>query len=149
MRLDGFNAEEIQPDSFDALPAGWYEVMIVESENKETKAGTGSYLQLTLEVVSGEHRGRKLWDRLNLDNPNSTAVEIAQKTLSAICRAVGVLRPQDSAELHDKLMLAKVISKKYEGEDRNEIKGYKEAGAKAPAASRGASSDVPAWKRGA
>jgi hypothetical protein len=68
---------------------------------KPNKDGTGSYLQLTFEILDGPHKGRLLWARLNLDNPNATAVAIAKAELSAICRAVGVLAPKDSVELHD------------------------------------------------
>jgi hypothetical protein len=97
-----FNAAKVEPQqSFDALPPGRYEVIISESEMKDTKAGTGQYLQLTWTVVGGQHEGRKLWSRLNLVNPNATAVSIAERELSAICHCVGILVPQDSEELHD------------------------------------------------
>jgi hypothetical protein len=97
-----FNAETVDPSfSFPALPAGKYLAAIVESEKKETKAGTGEYLELTLQVLEGEHKGRKLWSRLNLDNPNEKAVQIARAELSSICRAVNVMRPKDSQELHN------------------------------------------------
>ena len=36
---------------------------------KATKAGTGQYLQLGFQILDGPHKGRKLWARLNLDNP--------------------------------------------------------------------------------
>jgi hypothetical protein len=122
----GFNSEEVEPNiSFEALPADWYDVMIIESEMKETKAGNGHYLELKEQVISGPYEGRFVWDRLNLDNPNETAVQIARATLSAICRAVslGVLR--DSTELHNLPLQARVAQKLYEGEARNEIKGYR------------------------
>jgi hypothetical protein len=78
-----FNAAEVEPQqSFDALPPGRYEAIISESEMKDTKAGTGQYLQLTFTVVGGQHEGRKLWSRLNLVNPNATAVSIAERELS-------------------------------------------------------------------
>ena len=48
-----------------------------------------------------EFKGRNLWARLNLDNPNEIAVKIARAELSALCRAVGVLEPKDSVELHN------------------------------------------------
>ena len=76
-----FNAAAIEPQqSFDALPNGRYEVIITDSEMKETKAGTGAYLMLTMEVIGDtKHSGRKLWTRLNLVNPNATAVQIAER----------------------------------------------------------------------
>lgn len=137
--LSGFNAAEVDPtDSFTPVPAGDYPVVIVESEMKDTRDGKGQYLQLVLEVIDGNMKGRKLWDRLNLVNANSTAVEIAQKTLSQICHAVKLLQPQDSAELHGKPMKATVIVKDDPGYGpRNEVKGYKPVGgtdAPAPAA---------------
>lgn len=122
-----FNAREVKPNSFDPLPANWYVAIISASETKPTKNGQGSYLQLTLDIVDGEYKGRKLFDRLNLINNNSQAVEIARGTLSAICHAVGVLEPQDSVELHNVPLQVKVIVKKNAetGEMQNEVKGYK------------------------
>lgn len=155
MNLDGFNAENHEPSSYEPLPKGWYTVIITDSEQKPTKAGDGSYLQLTLEVVDGDHKGRLLWDRLNLDNPNDTAVQIANKNLSAICRAVGVMRPKSSEDLHNKPLAVRVIQKEFNGDTQNEVKGYK--GLRDPSASDAAPTtqptptsgrnDTPPWKR--
>jgi hypothetical protein len=125
--LNGFNAAEVDPtDSFTPVPAGDYPVVIVESEMKDTRDGTGQYLQFVLEVIEGPMKGRKLWDRLNLVNKNSTAVEIAQKALSQICHAVNVMTPNDSAELHGKpLQCSVVVKEDPQYGPRNEVKGYK------------------------
>jgi hypothetical protein len=124
--LNGFNAAEVEPRSaFEPLPAGEYEAIIEESEEKPTKDGRGSYLQLVVQVVAGDHKGRKLWARLNLNNPSQQAVEIARAELSAICRAVGVMNPQDSGELHNKPLVVAVKVREYQGEYQNEIKGWK------------------------
>ena len=99
--LNGFNATEVEPtSSFDPLPAGKYMAAITESEMKPTKSGSGSYLQLTFTILEGEFRGRVLWARLNLNNPNATAVKIARSELSAICHATGGMHVSDSEELH-------------------------------------------------
>lgn len=97
--LNGFNAEDFK-DEYAPLPAGRYTAMIVKSETKATKAGNGSYLSLEIDIVDGQYKGRKLFENLNLDNPNEQAVNIAKVTLANICRAVGVLHPKDSSELH-------------------------------------------------
>lgn len=126
-----FDSNGVDPrTSFDALPAGKYQAVIVASEEKETKAGTGSYLQLTLEIVDGEFAKRRVWDRLNLNNPNDQAVSIARATLSAICKAVNVPKLKDSTQLHDLPMTVKVTQRKNDqtGEMGNEIKGYEPAG---------------------
>ena len=54
MELNGFNAAAIEPAAtYEPLPAGNYSAVIVESEEEPTKAMTGSYLQLGLEIVEG------------------------------------------------------------------------------------------------
>jgi len=92
--LRGFDANQVEPSSdIDPVPAGKYLAVITESEMKPNKAGTGHYLQLTFAIIEDEHKGRFLWARLNLDNPNAVAVAIAKAELSAICRAVGQRHP--------------------------------------------------------
>ena len=125
--LNGFNANEVEPNSsFDPIPAGKYLAAITASETKPTKSGGGSYLELTFSILEGEYKGRMLWARLNLDNPNATAVKIARGDLSAICRAVNVMQPRDSVDLHNLPMVVSVKLKKRpdSGELSNELKGF-------------------------
>ena len=146
--LNGFNAAEVEPQvERELLPNGKYVAVVVESENKDNSAGTGSYLELVFEIVQGEHEGRRLWDRLNLHNPNSKAVEIARAQLSAICRAVGVLTPQDSQELHDLPLVVTVKCKprKDTGDLVNVVTGY--APKEEPAASSNTNGSAPPWKK--
>lgn len=153
MDLNGFDANNVDPNTtFDPLPAGWYKAVITESEEKPTKAMTGSFLQLKLEVIDGPHKGRTVFDRLNLNNPNGTAVEIAQRTLSAICRAVNVRTPRQSSDLHDKPMMVKLaVRPAANGFDaNNDVKGYEatdggSSSGEAKPASSGAA--TPPWKR--
>ena len=126
--LEGYDAGKYEPNGvFEPIPTAWYRAAIIESEMKDTKAGTGKYLELTLEVLEGPHKGRKVWDRLNLINPNQKAVDIARGTLSAICHAVDKMRPDDSAELHNIPLDVRVSAKvrKDNGEVGNEVKGYR------------------------
>jgi hypothetical protein len=138
-----FDAKTVEPNApLEALPAGEYRVQILQSEMRATKAGTGRMLWLDMEVLDGEHKGRHLYDQLNLINPNPTAEEIAQRTLSAICHATGRLEVSDSDELHFAPMLAKVVVKP---NGYNEIKGYKATGEKpTPPAKPPAFAVVPA-----
>jgi len=148
MQLDGFNAANVEPNApRDPIPAGWYKAVVSESIEKPTKAQTGSYLQLTLEVIEGEHAGRKVFERLNLKNPNAQAVEIAQRSLSGICRAIGVMTPRNSQDLHDKPMMIKVkVTPEQNGYSAgNEIAEYAEVQKASAPASGGA---TPPWKRG-
>lgn len=127
--LTGFNANQYDTDAIDAfepIKPGFYEAVIIDSEMRDTARGDGRYLMFTLQIIDGEHKNRRLWDRLNLVNPNETAVEIAKRTLASVCRAVGVLTPRDSSELHDKPLSIRVVQRKREdnGEIVNEVKAY-------------------------
>ena len=123
-----FNAEEVEPSSsFDPIPAGWYQAIINASEMKATRDGYGEYLSLTLQIIAGQYENRLVFARLNLKNANDKAVDIARKDLAAICRAVGVMSPQASEELHDKPLMIKVKVRPAQGEydASNDIAGYK------------------------
>lgn len=149
--LRGFDANNVEPaGDFEPIPAGKYLAVISESEMKPTKAGTGTYLQLTFQVIEGPFTNRLLWARLNLDNPNETARKIAQGELSAICRAISVLAPNDSVELHNLPLVIHVRCKKRTdtGEITNEIKGFsKKESPPPPPAAAAATNSTPPWKR--
>lgn len=160
MDLTGFNANEVEVrQSTDLLPEGDYKIAFIQGVETQTKAGTGSYLALTAEILEGEHQGRKLWERLNLKNQNDVARKIAEVTLGEICRAIGIVTPTHSDELLNKPMIARVIVKaptdrdKAAGYDRprNEIKAYEAAtnGASHADAKAGAAptASTPPWKR--
>jgi hypothetical protein len=127
MRLDGFNAGSVEPAKpRTTLPAGKYKCVITSSGEQPTKAMTGTMLKLQLQVIDGPHQGAMVFDQLNLNNPSATAMEMAQRTLSAICHAVGVIMPQDSSDLHNKPLRCKVVVRKSdEYGESNEVKAYK------------------------
>ena len=146
-----FDAVEVAP-SFEPLPAGNYKCVITDREQKSTKAQTGSYLQLKIEVIEGHYTGRVVFDRLNLVNPNATAVEIATRTLKSIGAALQVPL-HNSEELLDKPLMVKLaVRPASNGYDAsNDVKGYASAGAAtsataAPAAAPQAAA-APPWKR--
>jgi hypothetical protein len=147
--LNNFNANEVDStNDFDPIPAGKYLAMITGSQMKETKNKTGSYLELTFQVLEGEYKGRLLWARLSLTHSNEVTAKIARGHLSAICKAVGVLTPKDSVELHNLPLVINVKVKKRTDNDEltNDIRGFsKQQTAAAPAAVSKPS--VAPWKR--
>jgi len=149
--LNGFNANEVEPSvAFEPVPAGKYLAAITASELKTTKKGDGTYLQLEFNVLDGEFRGRKVWDRLCINHPNDLTQKIARGGLSAICRAVGVMQPKDSVELHNIPLVVTVKLKKRQdtGELTNEIKGYEAKGSAAGQPQQAPTADnTPPWKR--
>jgi hypothetical protein len=146
MSLLNFNASEVAPSiGFTPIPAGRYVAVINDSGMRPTKSGNGQYLQLEFEIIEGEHAGRRLWDRLNLENTNPEAVRIARADLSAICHAVNVLTPQDSVELHN-IPLVIVVKCKRNQDDEvvSEIKGYEAHAPAQPAEPAPAVAPAPA-----
>ncbi len=135
--LNNYNANDYEPTvAFDPVPAGKYLACVTDSEMKATKKGDGNYLQLEFTVLEGEYKGRKVWDRLCINHPKGITQKIARGTLSAICRAVGVMQPGDSMELHNLPLIINVKCKKRQDTDEmtNEIKSYSAKNPQQPAA---------------
>lgn len=154
-----FDANNVAPrEAFDVLPNGWYHCTITGADMTPTKAGDAEYLKIELEVDGNKHpqfASRKVWDRLNLNHEKQQTREIAQRTLSAICHAIGKLRITDTEELLGGQLVAKVVARAAkDGFDAsNDVKGYKSV-ADAPAAPAApAATAAPAagrtggWKR--
>lgn len=148
--LAGFDASTVEPaKGFEPIPAGDYVAMIIASEMKKTQGG-GQRLALTLQVIDGQYQNRKLFDNLNLVNNGenkATTEQIAKATLSAICRAVGKLTPNDSSELHHIPLRVRVgIGPDQYGNQQNVVKAYKprDAGPSLPVPPVQKSADVDA-----
>ena len=130
MAILNFNAALVAPDpgQQDIIPAGWYNAAITASELKPTKDGSGAYLELRFTVLDGDQKDKKVYARLNIQNANAKAVEIALAQLSAIAHAVHVLQVQDSSQLHGRPLKIKVKVRPADGqyEAANEIAAYKD-----------------------
>jgi hypothetical protein len=120
------------------IPPGKYNAVIVNSELKPTSKGDGHFLALTVVITQGPHANTEFVERLNIINPNQTAVEIAYKTLARIAEAVGMdTTPSDSVQLHNKPLIIEVeteAGKPYtkdgverQGKDKSFIKRYHSA----------------------
>lgn len=153
-----FDATQINPESeFEPIPAGTYIAKAVESEWKETSAGTGQYLQFRFDVIEGEYKGRCLFVRFNLKNPNPTAVKIASQEMSQFCHAANYLTPKDSSELHNIPVGLVVTCKDREdkpGTISNEIKKFvpkdevltpQSSPAQPPSTPQANSDETPGW----
>lgn len=119
-----FNAEAVAPSmGNEPFPKGDYIVAIVESEMKDTKAGTGKYIAFTMQLLEGSYKGRKLWINCNVKNPNPKAEQIGQGELSAICRACGRLNLTNLSQLHNIPFKVRVGTEVgFDGNERNVVK---------------------------
>ena len=117
-----FDATKIEAENtdFSPLAPGKYDAIISAAAEKSTKAGTGKYLSVEFTVTSVQNEGRRVWLNLNLVNPNPVAVEIAQKDLASLCKAIGVMQVSDESQLVDKALTIKVT---VDG-DRNNVKRF-------------------------
>jgi hypothetical protein len=123
-----FDASRVEPATgMDAIPAGWYNVMVDQSEMKPTRDGAGTRLNIRYVVLDGQYQGRKVFHGLNLQHSNPQTVEIAYKQLSALAHAVGVLQVADSQQLHNIPLKIKVKVRPAEGnyDEQNDITQWK------------------------
>lgn len=97
-----FDASKVEPNKpFEPLPKAWYPVQMVDSDVIPTKAEGGKQFRFELEVISGEYKGRKIFDGYNTANKNPVAEKIGQGQLAALCAAVNVMTFKDTKELHN------------------------------------------------
>jgi len=129
-----FDSSTVAPreNNYELLPIGDYVAQVTESEIAPLKSGNGQCLKLTVTVLQEGYNGRKIFCRLNVQHSNATAEQIAQQQLRELCDSIGVVRMQDTVELHNKPFTARVKIRKStdpQYSDQNEISGFKPAGA--------------------
>jgi len=135
------------------VPAGEYPAIMIESEKVATKASDGHYLKTQWQIVKGEFQNRRIFCNFNLWlNPSKElAIQIGKGQFSECCRAVNVLNPKDSSELHNKVCIVKLkIVKDDQYGDKNEITKFAPVGKQAaPAeqlqAASASTSDANPW----
>ena len=116
-----FDPGSVEPmTDFAVLPPGKYIVLIEKAEVQATKARDGHFMYLELKVLAGQHKERKLFDRINLHNKNKTCVEIGMRCFAALAQAIGLQAVTDDAQLINQQVVAHV---KVKGE-YNEIRTY-------------------------
>jgi hypothetical protein len=108
------------------LPAGEYTCICESAEVQQTKAGTGQFLNCAFQIIEGQLKGRKFFERFTLENPNSDAVRIGHEQLTRLCKALGMSRLTATEQLLDKPVKVKlgVKQRKDTGEDQQVVKSY-------------------------
>jgi len=147
--LTGFDASQFEPlPPSGPVPPGKYVAVITASDLKSNRAGNGRYLELVFTITEGEYAGRQLRQRLNLSHPNPVAVKLAHAELAAICRAVGILTPRDSVELHNHPLVIRVGHRQRPdtGETTNTIIGYEKKDSLS-GQSQQRQTNTPPWRR--
>ena len=122
--MSPFDASTVQPDSSpQILPVGTYNVMIEDSEIKQTSNGNGYYLRLSIKCIEGVNEGRSGFMYILIGVESEKARELAFKMLSSVCRATGQMMLSDSRQLHGHVIRVEVA---LQAEGRGGEKGYTE-----------------------
>jgi hypothetical protein len=147
-----FDPSTIEPaEQFERgpIPPGTYAASILDAELKDTKSGSGQYINVTLEITTGDFSGRRVWHVLNVVNQSAQAESIGRQELAGLCSAIGLDKMKHIEDLigHD-VQVEIGIDKK--DATRNRVYGYK-AGAKAapkaaPQPAQASAAPRKAWK---
>jgi stress-induced morphogen len=131
--------EEVALDTYENIPDGEYPVVIESAEAKPHADGHGKRLSFKVRIVSGEYRGRTLYDGLSVVHRNEMAQQIALKKLKTLIEVSGG-KAQKPSDLVGVEVVAKIgMSKGSNGyEPKNEVKAYRKPGA----------SSAPSWLGG-
>jgi hypothetical protein len=80
---------KVKESGFAPIPEGEYPIIIDDAEVKETRDGTGEYINAKLKILGGDYDGRILFTMFNIKNNNVKAVEIGLSQLKTFCRLSG------------------------------------------------------------
>ena len=122
--------QERPQKEFGLIPDDTYTAVVVESDVRDTQAGTGKYTELTFQIIDGPCSNRMLWQKFNLINPSVDAVRISRDHWCAFLKAVGVVNPQNTDETHNiplQIRIGHSLNKK-KNKDENKIFEYFKAG---------------------
>jgi len=145
-------ADQIPDQDFQPIPDGVYNAEIKTAEMKNTKDGTGQYINLALTVLGPTHAKRIVFSMINIVNKNPEAEEIGLRQLKELRIACGIASLRDTDELIGKTLKIKVKTRKDENYgDKNVVASYMSASGgsmPAPGQSTPASTgSAPPWAK--
>lgn len=124
-----FNQNEMpeSQNNFDPIPAGWYSATIAGAELKDTKSGTGQYINVRYDITGPSYEGRVVFGMLNIRNQNPTAEQIGHQQLGELMRAIGLAAVQDTDQLigGSCMIKVKVRAATDQYEASNEVAGWR------------------------
>lgn len=132
----GIDWTTVKSSNFEPLPEGDYIVAITGVDTKPTRAGTGTILKIEHTVTNGAYEGRKIWNNLNIENPNPVAENIGRSQLKGLIIAVGLtLETFDTDQLNGKFLIAHIEVEADTGwGEQSKIRYYKAATTKSVSA---------------
>lgn len=144
MFLDLSNVEEQK--GFEVVPQGDYLVIVDDAQVKDTKSGTGAYINVKFLITEGEYKNRAIFNMFNIKNDNQQAVKIGLEQLKAFLKISGYKTPESIESVTDLIGLtatAVVKNKKDDYGDKAYISYFKPVLAAKSGSQLAAQSDVP------
>lgn len=130
MPVFDFNVSDYGSDdkSYDLLPDGKYEVIVLDAKEKLTKKGDRA-IEISFQVLSGQYQNRLIWETLNIWNSSETARNIARDRLSQICKACMVPAAGSSDAILGKRLTINLGHRRneFKGVDENQIKSFSQS----------------------
>ena len=147
MRLDEvFTLDSVpaQTNSYEVLPAGFYDATIANAELKDSKSG-GKYINVRYDITGPSHAGRVVFGMITVANSNPKAEEVGRQQLASLLRAIGLDQIQDTDQLIGATLAIKVVVEQSEqyGE-QNRVSGYRANNKKSSAP---AATNTPPWAK--
>jgi hypothetical protein len=106
-------------------PAGRYDAIIVDVEDKENKAGTGKFLRIKLQIVADRYRNFEVTDLINYEHQNPQAQSIARKQLRKLAiAAFGEDKQFGTPELIGKICTITTKVEEYNGDYTAKVASY-------------------------
>jgi len=115
--------------TYDALPEGDYDLVVKEAEATTAKSSGRKMYAAKFAVQGGPHNGRLIWHNFVLmeDNPNALGYFFRNMNAIGLNSAFFETDPaehQVAAALIGRSFRGQVVIKKYQGQDRNEVKAF-------------------------
>lgn len=88
-----------------SIPSGKYRCVVLGSEEKPTKNGEGSYVEMSYQITDGSFKEQFLVERFNFNNKSKQAVDIAFAQYKQLCEACGKPDAMDTAILNNSVVV--------------------------------------------
>lgn len=85
-----FDTANESDTTFVLVAPGTYKTVVVDTDIKATKSGTGRMAVVLLEILGGDYKGERITARFNVENKSETAQKIGRAEFKRFLTACGI-----------------------------------------------------------
>lgn len=123
MDLMNFDATQYEEQSFELIKSGAYKAVITEAEERQTKSGEGSGLNLKFQIVEGKYKDRNIFLWINKKSNFDFAEKQGKRQIKVLKKKLNLKEDFEAHELVNKIIeIAIIVKKDKNGEERNDVK---------------------------